>query len=133
MANMKELKVIDYREPFDPKNINESRMPGTTKYETYDIWIPDNPKEEKCDLGIRWEMQGGYEDDEQLKQLIGEFKRAYRENGCSGTIRMWLSSYMDPDSYEIYKFSVDGDDYKKVFEHVAVEHDYEDEDEDEED
>lgn len=129
MANMKELNVIHWREKFDPMGINESRMPGNTYHETYDIWIPDDPKKEKCDLGIRWEMQGGYENDEQLKQLIGEFKRAFRENGCSGIIRMWLSSYMDPDSYEIYKFSVDGDDYKKVFERIAVEHSYEDEDE----
>lgn len=126
MAYMKELNVIHRREKFDPMGINESRMPGNTNHETYDIWIPDDPEDEKCDLGIRWEMQGGYRNDEELKQLIDEFKRAFRENGCSGTIRMWLLSYMDPDSYEIYKFSVDGDDYKKVFEHTVVEHNYED-------
>ena len=128
MTNMKELNVIDRREKFDPLGINESRMPEYTRHETYDIWIPDDPKKEKCDLGIRWEMQGGYSNDEELKQFIDEFKRAFRENGCSGTIRMRLSSYMDPDPYEIFKFSVDGDDYKKVFERIAVEHSYEDED-----
>jgi hypothetical protein len=130
MANMKEVKVLHWKDKFDPKCINTSRMPGTSYYETYDMWIPDDPKKEKYDLGIRWEMQGGYENDEQLKELIGEFKRAFRENGCSGIIRMWLSSYMDPDPYEVYKFSVDGDDYKKVFERVAIEYNYEDEDED---
>lgn len=127
MANMKEIEVIDWREKFDPMGINESRLPGNTYHETYDIWIPDDPKKEKCDLGIRWEMQGGYRNEEELKQIIDEFKRAFRENGCSGTIRLRLSSYMDPDPYEIFKFTVDGDDYKKVFERIAIEHDYEEE------
>ena len=127
MANMKELNVIHWREKFDPMGINESRMPKYARHETYDIWIPKDPKEEKCDLGIRWEMQGGYSNEEELKQIIDEFKRAFRENGCSGTIRLRLSSYMDSDPYESFKFTVDGNDYKKVFERIAIEHDYEEE------
>ena len=127
MANMKELNVIHWREKFDPMGINESRMPKYARHETYDIWISKDPKEEKCDLGIRWEMQGGYSNEEELKQIIDEIKRAFRENGCSGTIRLRLSSYMDPDPYEIFKFTVDGNDYKKVFERIAIEHDYEEE------
>lgn len=129
---MKELKVIDWREKFDPMNINQSRIPEGMYIESfYYIYVPEDEYFGKCDMHIDWEMKGGYKDEKELTQFIDEIKRAYRENGCSGIVEVQLYSYMDPGPYEVFKFRVDSDTYKKVHECVSTEHDYGDlEDED---